>query len=320
MVVITSLNLSSPRIYLLMVEKLKRKTLTSKKKEQLLSMNARVCCICRKRGQGINFHHIDGTPSNNDLTNVAVLCVKDHDAHHRPETYAESNHLDLGAEKIMNAKVEWETFVKEARKENPRVLAVINVYGTEKRIDSMRLILQTNDSKIIFERIYHLHKGPPESWIDMALDEVCWIAPKAPITVISKPLSIEYCSSCNNSLSNIVDRNFATMMTASDWSEKSICSIYINPLRASLAILISYEHDNLFMASLHKCGTFLHFHCDKYDKRIPIKKSPGVRTQATRLVHKVLKEWHPARIFIGTGDEDKPELIQTFSLPLHWEN
>ncbi len=296
------------------------KNLTPRQKEKLLSMNAGVCCVCKIRGQGVNFHHVDGNPSNNALENIAVLCVNDHDAHHRPQVYTKMNHLELGAKKILKYKLEWEAFVKEAQKEKPNALAVVNVYGTEESIHSMRLIFQTIESKIIVERLYHLLTGSPESWTDSAIDEVQWLGSNIPLVIVNKPLPIEYCSCCGESLSNVIDSNVAKKITASNWEQNSICSIYINPSQPSLAITLFYEKEILLTGWLHKCGEHLHFICDNFEERVPIKKSPSVRTQATKILSKVLDEWHPARILIGTGDENDPKIIDSLNLPRIWEN
>jgi len=300
--------------------KSKRKNLTPQQKEKLLSMNAGVCCVCKIRGLGVNFHHIDGNPSNNTLENIAVLCVKEHDAHHRPQVYTGMNHLELGTKKILEYKREWEAFVKEAQKENPKMLAVINIYGTEESIHSMRLIFQTIESKTIVERLYHLLTGSPESWIDSAIDEVCWLGSNIPLIIVNKPLPIEYCPCCGKSLANVIDSNVAKRITASNWEQNSICSIYINPSQPSLAIILLYEKEVLLTALLHKCGKYLHFICDNFEERVPIKKLPSVRTQATGILSKVLDEWHPAQILIGTGDENDPEIIDNLNLPRIWED
>ena len=46
--------------------------------EKLLIKNRHCCCICRWRGIGkeINIHHIDGNNSNNDISNLSVLCLE----------------------------------------------------------------------------------------------------------------------------------------------------------------------------------------------------------------------------------------------------
>lgn len=38
----------------------------------------RTCCVCRERGKPVQLHHIDDDPANNQLSNLAVLCLDDH--------------------------------------------------------------------------------------------------------------------------------------------------------------------------------------------------------------------------------------------------
>jgi hypothetical protein len=77
-----------------------RKHISNSLQISLLAANAGVCCVCKTRGVGTNFHHIDHNNAHNEPKNIAVLCVRDHDAHHRPLKYAALNHLDLSAEEI----------------------------------------------------------------------------------------------------------------------------------------------------------------------------------------------------------------------------
>jgi hypothetical protein len=297
----------------------KRKKLTDLEKSHLLRQNAGVCCVCKARGVGINFHHINHDPSNNDPSNIAVLCVEDHDVHHRPQAYRKSKHTALGMDKIRAYKEEWEAFVADAKKDHPQSIAVINAYGTDDEIHSVRLIFQKVDGKIVLERHYHLLDGPTEKWIDSVLEEIQELGPNLQLTVINQPLSIEYCPSCGNSVSNTLDWNIATKMTAPDWSMQSIGAVYINPNQASLAITIGYKNADIDSAHLHKCGKYLHFQTRKFEERVLIKRSPSVRTQATRIVRKFIREWAPGRVLIGTGDPDTPHLIDELLLPKVWE-
>lgn len=44
---------------------------------KLLLANRHACCVCQKGG--VQIHHIDGNPANNDLSNLATLCLDHHD-------------------------------------------------------------------------------------------------------------------------------------------------------------------------------------------------------------------------------------------------
>jgi len=111
----------------------------------------------------------------------------------------------------------------------------------------------------------------------------------------------------------------ATKITAPDWDQKSAASIYVNPSQPSIAVVIFYGNDQLIFSSLHKCGKYLHFACDNIAERAPIKRKPSIRTQATSIVTKVLKDWAPGHLLIGTGDHDNPKFISKLNLPKVWE-
>lgn len=298
----------------------KRINPSTKQRKRLLKKNAGVCCVCKQHGLGLVFHHIDGDPSNTVDGNLAVLCAKEHDAHHRPRAYTGPNHLELGADRIQQFKKSWEAFVAEAAKSNPKLLAVMNLYGTESQIHSMRLIFQWQNGKIEFEQLYHLlTSGPPEKWIDSALSEIGWLGKGIELVVVDKPLDVEYCPTCLSSLSNIMDENVAKRLTDESWSTDSLCAVYVNPTQPSLAITIALRDEVLYQGHLHRCGNHLHYMCGKYDERILITSKPSVRTQAARIVEKIIEDWEPSRVLIGTGDPDMPSLISDLELPYIWE-
>lgn len=71
---------------------------------------------------------------------------------------------------------------------------------------------------------------------------------------------------------------------------------------------------------LHVCkNKYLHFSSESVDERKKIKKQPSVRRQATNLIQHILAGWDPSQIMIGTGNPDEPDLIEDFTLPIHWE-
>jgi len=41
-------------------------------------LSNRTCCVCRKQGKPVQLHHIDSDPTNNDIENLAVLCLDCH--------------------------------------------------------------------------------------------------------------------------------------------------------------------------------------------------------------------------------------------------
>jgi hypothetical protein len=45
---------------------------------EVLFRQNRTCCICNEPGKAIQIHHIDGNPSNNSASNLAVVCLECH--------------------------------------------------------------------------------------------------------------------------------------------------------------------------------------------------------------------------------------------------
>jgi hypothetical protein len=269
---------------------------------------------------GLELHHLDGDNSNTVDENLAVLCVQDHDAHHRPKAYTHLKHTELGEDKLREYKSSWESFMAEASKPYPRVIAVVNVYGNYSNIHSARLILQWENGVIELERIYHLlTTGPVEAWIDNILDEIRWLGNNIQIVIVDEPLEVEYCPCCQTSLSNTIDQNMAKKITSEFWGTDSIGSIYINPENPSLAITISLKSELLYSGHLHLCGKFLHYICDNFEERVEVNHHSSIRIQATQIVGKVLDQWEPGAVFIGTGDPDNPYLISNVDLPRIWE-
>jgi len=267
----------------------------------------------------LHFHHIDGDNSNTIDKNLAVLCVQDHDAHHRPQTYTSPKHLELGAERIRELKDSWESFVAEANKPTPKVLAVLNAFGDYSNIHSIRLVFQWQDGHIEFERTYHLLDGPMDKLTDNVLEEFQWLGKNIKLEILDEPLPIEYCPCCQSGYSRTLDKNIATKLTTESWEKDSLCTIFINPNFPSLAVSVFFQHELIYSGHLHLCGDCLHYHSDKFDERVRIRNEVSVRTQAMRIVEKILKMWEPGYLVIGTGDHNQPYLIDDLELPEIWE-
>lgn len=286
---------------------------------KLLKKNAYACCVCKSRGIGLNFHHLDNDPSNNNDDNIAVLCVSEHDCHHRPKAYSSINHLDLSADELKRKKERWEKFVSEAKKENPSVLAVITAYGSEEKINGMKIVFQWRNGDIEFERVYQLLDAPMDVWIDRAIKEVFWIGKNIKLVVIDKPVPIEYCPDCSNAISRTLDENVAIKLTVTDWKEKSLCTVYLNPRKPSLAFTIFYNSELVYQVSIHKCGNDLHYMDEKHSERYPIVSNYKTREQVIQLLKKCLMVWDLEKLIIGTGNPDNPDIIEKLELPEVWE-
>ena len=301
----------------------KRVNPPSSMKARLLSKNKNVCCVCKEHGLGLVFHHIDGNPTHTVDENLAVLCVKDHDWHHRPNGYSEPRHLELSVNQIKAYKKSWEAFVEETAKPRPKVIGVLNAYGRGDYIHAVRLTFQWEDGKAELDRLYHLTDAPPEILIDKILEEANWLGNGITILLIDEVLEVEYCPNCKKD--NIytcthitVDGNIVKKHTTETWQNDSYATIYIYPNEACLAITIFLKGEPLFMGHLSRYANDLHFHYEGREERIPIAKK-AVRTQVTKFVEEVLLTWEPSKILIGTGNPNSPTLIEKLILPKIWE-
>ncbi|MGF1836786.1 hypothetical protein [Photobacterium sanguinicancri] len=294
-----------------------RKNPIPKQRESLLHRNLNRCCVCKRAGVGLHLHHIDGNNSNTVEENIAVLCVEDHDSHHRPNKYVKPKHMELSAEKLLEYKSSWESFVQDAQSDSPSVLATINFFGNEEQVHAARLIFQWPNQKIEFEITYHLLEGNVESWIDNMILEVNKIGEKIKLGIVDGFLPIEYCGCGGGAYSHVVNEAVVTKANSENWDEESIMSVYINPDSPRITINLSLLEKQLFNASIHLCeGTHLHFKSDYHEERIKIKKKPSVRTQVTNIFREFISEWEPAHIFAGTGDPEFPESVDYFLLPI----
>ncbi len=71
----------------------------------------RICCVCRVRGKPVQIHHIDENPANNDLRNLAVLCLECH----RETQIHGGFDRKLDADQVVLYKDDWSRFVARLR-------------------------------------------------------------------------------------------------------------------------------------------------------------------------------------------------------------
>lgn len=55
-----------------------REKIPKKIDAEILFKNKHTCCICNEKGKDVQIHHIDGNPGNNDISNLAVVCLDCH--------------------------------------------------------------------------------------------------------------------------------------------------------------------------------------------------------------------------------------------------
>ena len=109
-------------------------------------------------------------------------------------------------------------------------------------------------------------------------------------------------------------------LTNPAWKTDSVCSIYINPKQASLALAFSLGEKELFTGRLHLCqGQNLHYTSEGVDDVVKLTATPSVRTQASNIVDHILADWGPAHVFFATGNHDDSRLIDALKLPRGWD-
>jgi hypothetical protein len=298
----------------------KRKRPSPEQRDRLLKNNAHRCCVCKRGSVGLHLHHIDGDSSNTVDKNLAVLCVQDHDLHHRPTAYNSTKHTELSEQIIRDLKNSWESFVTEAKQNSPKIIATINAYGSHEQIHAVRLVMQWSDERIGYERVFHLLEGNYEYWAEEIFSEVQEFGDNITIALIDEPLPVEHCPCCGRGFSRTINQGIGLKITSPNWSIDSNCSIYINPNQPSLALLIHLDEELIYKSNLHLCqGKYLHYSGDYYDESIKTKNRPSVRTQATAIIQNVINVWEPSKLFIGTGDHDNPQIIPDLDLPRCWE-
>jgi hypothetical protein len=77
----------------------------------VLFENEHTCCICRERGKDVVTHHIDGDRSNNNRTNLAVVCFDCHSRVHGTRGLGRK----YSAIEVGKYKRDWEFIVRKKR-------------------------------------------------------------------------------------------------------------------------------------------------------------------------------------------------------------
>ncbi|MBN8913085.1 MAG: HNH endonuclease [Rhizobiales bacterium] len=289
-------------------------------RERLLSRNAHRCCVCKASGVGLELHHVDGDPSNTTDANMAVLCVTDHDRHHRASAYRAVNHMELTAAAIGGCKLSWEAFVAEARTTNPRVLATVTTYGTAEYAHAAELVMQW-PHRMEYRKVYHARDGDMDRWSDEILREVTEVGRNIGIAFISKVMPDQHCPSCGAGLSNYVKPSVAVRMTHPRWHADSACGIFVHPDRPAIEMAIGTATDTVFEAWVClRRGTHIHVDTTERVERIALRRRPSARTQARIVIERMIRDWRPGRILIATRSSENPRWMSDLDLPACWEH
>lgn len=93
---------------------------------EVLFLSDRTCCICNARGKRVQIHHIDEKPSNNDKSNLAVLCLDCHN-----ETMIKGgNSRMLDANQVILYRDEWLIRVNQRKAKADELASIQSVTGS----------------------------------------------------------------------------------------------------------------------------------------------------------------------------------------------
>jgi hypothetical protein len=301
---------------------------TRVQRERLLRRNAHRCCVCKRDGVGLELHHIDGNPSRTIDDNLAVLCVEEHDRHHRPSAYSlPLRHLELDSHAIYNYKKRWESFVAAARQPEPAVFGTVTAYGTVACIHSIQLVMQWPNGDVEYSRAFHLLDGDVEWLAEQSVREAQSFGGRMfTIYQVDRPMPVDHCPCCGSGLLRTMSPGFSRRLQDPTWATESVCAIYVEPAEPALALIFALADEEIATIDLHLCvGRTLHYHNSSgYEERIEVTDT-SVRERTNRTVRGILRDWAPARAYLGTGDGESPTVIEwttpygDLPLPRCWE-
>ena len=119
---------------------------------KVLFMSDRTCCVCRMKGKPIQIHHVDDDNSNDDMDNLAVLCIDCHN-----ETQIKGGfHRKLNAEQIILYQNDWHSIVARDRV-NMQIEQSAN-YPPKKKIEYITTLvenLRENENFDLLSMLYN---------------------------------------------------------------------------------------------------------------------------------------------------------------------
>lgn len=135
----------------------KRIPIPQKVQREILFRNEACCCVCGK--SNIIIHHIDGNNSNNDLNNLAVLCLEHHDLASSKSTISRK----LNPLLVRQFKRDWESRVANRRRVVRSKIVRTKTDQDFIKFEIKRLIFslpafpKKESTNSILEQLYHWH-------------------------------------------------------------------------------------------------------------------------------------------------------------------
>lgn len=294
----------------------------------MLKKNNDVCCVCKTRGLGVNLHHLDGDRSNTVEANLAVLCVRDHDSHHRPKRYDPVRHLSLGPEEIKKCKQLWEAFVAEASKSDTKILAVINIYGEKEFISALRIAFQW-EKHVGFQEVINASDLPQNLWMEKVYDIINWLGKDISTIVIDKILPFNFCPTCVDNgkskptrLDPKLYESITKKLTSATWDTDSSVSIYSDPDEPFLTFVVLLGTEVVNCIRIHKEGKNIVIFCSDplSEEEIHVEKfsRKDLEEVIRDIIVDLILKWEPARCAFITREGDSLALINGIALNEAW--
>ncbi|MBN1972822.1 MAG: HNH endonuclease [Sedimentisphaerales bacterium] len=261
---------------------------------EVLFLNRHTCCICHDKGKDVQIHHIDGDNSNNDISNLSILCL---DCHSRV-TGTRGLGKSYSSLELKLYKKEWENIIKKEHgfhyiqktKRVPKIERQLFVYEAKALIYRMLSAKDSNKTffETGFENLWQLAilEGIQTEIIEhlgfafalSAISEVnkpVALAKSLPkfFGYLGNPIGVPLRKSDERDILEAIDTlEFVHDLSVEENKSYRILSAIKNALSDFIVIAINYHNYRLYLKArrvlyeLFKSSTTKY---DKHDKRLP---------------------------------------------------
>jgi hypothetical protein len=114
---------------------------------EVLHAADKTCSVCRDPSRSPQIHHIDENPSNNEVSNLAVLCLECH-----RETQIRGGFTKtLSAELVRRYRDEWLAIVQERRSRLVSLLPPISPTSTQPQMTQAQARLRAKELRLLYQ-------------------------------------------------------------------------------------------------------------------------------------------------------------------------
>lgn len=287
-----------------------RKAIPKPREAEILFLNRHACCICQDKGKDVQIHHIDGDNSNNDITNLAALCL---DCHSQV-TGMRGLGKSYSPLEVKRYKKEWETIIKRkyalpsiSRAKRPsKIERQLFIYEAKSLIYRMLSAKDTNIALFetgfgnlwqlsIFEGIQkeiieHLSFAFTLSAIS-ELNKPIFLARSLPkfFGYLVGPVDVPLLKTDQRDILDAIETlEFAHNLCVDENKKYRILSAIKNALSDFMAIAIKYHNSRIFSKARKVLNEIYESSTTKYDKHD--KKLPKLTREIDGLKDDIRKE------------------------------